>query len=159
MPYDTERRNTMEMKSDDQNLKLALWVGKTTLVCVLLIAVCFAVILGIMIKSYNGGVDISESIVGTWDCIQFYKNQQSFQIPDNQEINVTIDSDNVKIYGSSNASILRGDRAGTYSIEGGSILVIKMGEDTWSCPCVFTKDGLLRLTIPEMEVVMYLKKR
>lgn len=135
------------------------WTIKTTLVLVTLISVCFLVIMGIMVSSYNGGDDVSEEIIGTWECVQFYKNQKSFSVPDNQEIIVTIDGGNVKMHGSENASILRGDRSGTYTIEGGSVLLVKMGEDIWSCPCVFTQDGLLRLTISEMQMVLYLEKR
>lgn len=140
-------------------IKLIGWVIKTTLILVALIAICFSIILGIMITSYKGGVDVSKDIIGTWDCVQFYKNQKSFTVPDNQEITVTIDSGNVKMHGSDNASILRGDHSGTYTIEGGSVLIVKMGEDSWSCSCVFTQDGLLRLTISEMQVVLYLEKR
>ena len=140
-------------------IKLIGWVTKTTLILVALIAICFSIILGIMIASYKGGVDVSKDIIGTWDCVQFYKNQKSFTVPDNQEITVTIDSGNVKMHGSDNASILRGDHSGTYTIEGGSVLIVKMGEDSWSCSCVFTQDGLLRLTISEMQVVLYLEKR
>lgn len=140
-------------------IKLVGWITKTTLILVALIAVCFSIILGIMIKSYKGGVDVSEDIIGTWDCVQFYKNQKSFTVPDNQELIVTIDSGNVKMHGSENASILRGDHSGTYTIEGGSVMIIQMGEDSWSCSCVFTQDGLLRLTISEMQVVLYLEKR
>jgi len=140
-------------------IKLVGWITKTTLILVALIAVCFSIILGIMIKSYKGGVDVSNDIIGTWDCVQFYKNQKSFTVPDNQELIVTIDSGNVKMHGSDNASILRGDHSGTYTIEGGSVMIIQMGEDSWSCSCVFTQDGLLRLTISEMQVVLYLEKR
>lgn len=135
------------------------WVIKTTIVLVSLITVCFLVITGIMVSSYNGGIDVSEEIIGTWECVQFYKNQKSFSVPDNQEIIVTIDGGNVKMHGSENASILRGDRSGSYTIEGGSVLLVEMGKDTWSCPCVFTQDGLLRLTISEMQMVLYLEKR
>ena len=140
-------------------IKLVGWITKTTLILVALITVCFSLILGIMIKSYKGGVDVSEDIFGTWDCVQFYKNQKSFIVPDNQELIVTIDSGNVKMHGSENASILRGDHSGTYAIEGGSVMNVQMGEDSWSCSCVFTQDGLLRLTISEMQVVLYLEKR
>lgn len=147
------------IQTTNNNGKLIGWIAKTTIILVTLIAVCFSVILGIMIKSYESGVDVSKDIIGTWDCIQFYKNQKSFSVPDNQEITVTIDGSNVNMHGSENASILRGDRSGTYTIDGGSVLVVKMGEDSWSCPCVFTQDGLLRLTISEMQVVLYLEKR
>ena len=146
-------------KAISENGKIIGWIAKTTIILIALIAVCFSIILGIMVKSYEGGVDVSEDIIGTWSCIQFYKNQKSFSVPDNQEIAVTIDGSNVKMHGSENASILRGEHSGTYTLEGGSVLIIKMGEDTWSCPCVFTKDGLLRLTISEMQVVLYLEKR
>ena len=146
------------MKKEDKK-KILLWTFKTTLICVLLVSLCFAVILGIMFRSYDSSTNIDETIIGTWDCVQFYKNQKSFLVPENQEIVIFIESGSVKMYGSSNASILRGERGGTYSIEGGNIMVITMGEDVMSCPCVFTNDGLLRLTIPEMEVVLYLERR
>lgn len=139
--------------------KIIGMVIRTTAILVALIAVCFSIILGIMIKSYKGGVAVSEDIIGTWDCVQFYKNQKSFSVPDNQELIVTIDSGSVKMHGSDNASILRGEHSGTYTIEGGSVLLVQMGEDIWSCSCVFTQDGLLRLTISEMQVVLYLEKR
>lgn len=58
------------------------WVAKTTLVNVLLVAICFAGILSAMLLSYEGGEDVSNEIIGRWDCIQFYKNQKSFQVPD-----------------------------------------------------------------------------
>lgn len=149
----------VQMSKD--NIKLIRWIAKTTLITVLLITACFSVILGIMIKAYQGGTDISRDIIGSWECVQFYKNQKSFLVPDTQEIIATIDdSGGVKLQGSSNASIFRGDHTGTYTLEGGSVMLIDMGEDAqWSCPCVFTKDGLLRLTIPEMEVVLYLSKK
>lgn len=146
------------MNKEDKK-KILFWTCKTTLICVLLVSVCFAVILGIMFKSYDSSTNIEESINGTWKCVQFYKNQKSFLVPDNQEIVISIEGGSVKMYGSGNASILRGERGGTYTIEGGNIMVITMGEDTLSCPCVFTNDGLLRLTIPEMEVVLYLERR
>lgn len=146
-------------ETNNKRIKLIGWVAKTTLIIVALIAICFSLILGIMIKSYEGGVDVSKDIIGTWDCIQFYKNQKSFSVPDNQELIVTIDSGNVKMHGSDNASILRGEHSGTYTIEGGSVMIIQMGEESWSCSCVFTQDGLLRLTISEMQVVLYLEKR
>lgn len=146
-------------QAEKKKVKLIGWITKTTLILVALIAICFSIILGIMIKSYKGGVDVSNDIIGTWECVQFYKNQKSFTVPDNQELIVTIDSGNVKMHGSENASILRGDHSGTYTIEGGSVMIIQMGEDSWSCSCVFTQDGLLRLTISEMQVVLYLEKR
>ena len=147
------------MKSE--SVKLAKWITKTTLITVLLIAVCFFAILIIMIKSYEGGADISKDIIGDWNCVQFYKNQKSFLIPDNQEITVKIDESGIiKIQGSNNASIFRGERVGSYTIDGGSVLMLNMGEsENWACPCVFTKDGLLRLTVPEMEVVLYLQRK
>lgn len=139
--------------------KIIGWIIKTTMVLVALITVCFLVIMGIMVSSYNGGNDVSEEIIGTWECVQFYKNQKSFSVPDNQEIIVIIDGGNVTMHGSENASILRGERGGTYTIEGGSVLLVKMGDDVWSCQCMFTQDGLLRLTISEMQMVLYLEKR
>lgn len=147
------------MKSE--SVKLAKWITKTTLITVLLIAVCFSAILVIMIQSYGGGTDLSKDVIGDWNCVQFYKNQKSFLIPDNQEVTVKIDESGIiKIQGSNNASIFRGDRAGTYTIDGGNILMLNMGEsENWACPCVFTKDGLLRLTVPEMEVVLYLQRK
>ena len=147
------------MKSE--SVKLAKWITKTTLITVLLIAVCFSAILVIMIQSYEGGTDLSKDVIGDWNCVQFYKNQKSFLIPDNQEVTVKIDESGViKIQGSNNASIFRGERAGTYTIDGGNILTLNMGEsENWACPCVFTKDGLLRLTVPEMEVVLYLQRK
>ena len=147
------------MKSE--SVKLAKWITKTTLITVLLIAVCFSAILVIMIQSYEGGTDLSKDVIGDWNCVQFYKNQKSFLIPDNQEVTVKIDESGViKIQGSNNASIFRGERAGTYTIDGGNILTLNMGEsENWACPCAFTKDGLLRLTVPEMEVVLYLQRK
>lgn len=120
--------------------KILGWVTKTTMILVTLITVCFLVIMGIMVSSYNGGINVSEEIIGTWECVQFYKNQKSFSVPDNQEIIVIIDGGNVTMHGSEDASILRGERSGTYTIEGGSVLLVKMGDDVWSCPCVFTQD-------------------
>ena len=142
-----------------ESVRLIKWVVKTTCITVSLIVLCFSAILIIMIKSYGGKIDISENIIGNWNCIQFYKNQKSFLIPDNQKITVVIEKDgNIKTQGSSNASIFRGDRTGTYTMDG-NIITINMDEnESWSCPCVFTKDGLLRLTVPEMEVVLYLQK-
>lgn len=113
-----------------------------------------------MVSSYSGGTDISEEVLGIWDCVQFYKNQESFLVPDSQSIVVTIESGSVRLQGSKNASIFRGaDRTGTYSIEGGSTLLINMGDEIWTCSCEFTSDGLLRITISEAEVVLYLQKR
>lgn len=145
------------MKERSSKLK---WVVKTTLFTVAIITVCFGIILGIMVSSYSGGTDISEEVLGIWDCVQFYKNQESFLVPDSQSIVVTIESGSVRLQGSKNASIFRGaDRTGTYSIEGGSTLLINMGDEIWTCSCVFTSDGLLRITISEAEVVLYLQKR
>ena len=145
------------MKERNSKLK---WVVKTTLFTVAIITVCFGIILGIMVSSYSGGTDISEEVLGIWDCVQFYKNQESFLVPDSQSIVVTIESGSVRLQGSKNASIFRGaDRTGTYSIEGGSTLLINMGDEFWTCSCVFTSDGLLRITISEAEVVLYLQKR
>ena len=88
-------------------------------------------------------------------------HHDSILIPDSQEVTVIIDEvGTIKIQGSSNASIFRGERAGTYTIEGGNIMMLDMGEDEkWTCSYVFTKDGLLRLTVPEMEVVLYLQRK
>ena len=145
----------MENKRSD-----AKWVVKTTAFTVVLITVCFAIILGIMLSSYGGGTDISQDIIGTWDCIQFYKNQESFLVPESQSIVVKIDSGSINLQGSKNASIFRGaDRTGTYTVEGGSTLIVDMGGEMWTCSCVFTSDGLLRMTISEAEVVLYLQKR
>ncbi len=139
------------------NLK---WIVGTTLFTVAIVAACFFSILGIMIASYSGGTDISEDIIGTWDCVQFYKNQESFLVPDSQSIVVTIESGSVRLQGSKNASIFRGaDRTGLYSIEGSSTLLINMGSEQWTCSCVFTSDGLLKMTVSEAEVVLYLQKR
>ena len=114
------------MKERSSKLK---WVVKTTLFTVAIITVCFGIILGIMVSSYSGGTDISEEVLGIWDCVQFYKNQESFLVPDSQSIVVTIESGSVRLQGSKNASIFRGaDRTGTYSIEGGSTLLINMGD-------------------------------
>lgn len=136
------------------------WITKTTAFTVALISICFSLILGIMIASYSGGTDISQDIIGTWDCTQFYKNQESFLVPDSQSIVVTIESGTINLQGSKNANIFRGaDRNGTYTVEGGSTLIIDMGGETWTCACVFTSDGLLRMTVSEAEVVLYLKKR
>lgn len=136
------------------------WIVSTTLFTVVIIAICFCAILGIMIASYNGGSDVSEDIIGTWDCVQFYKNQESFLVPDSQSIVVTIESGSVRLQGSKNASIFRGaDRIGSYYIEGGSTLLVNMGNEQWTCSCVFSSDGLLRMTISEAEVVLYLQKR
>ena len=144
-----------------ESVKLARWITKTTLITVLLITICFSVVLVIMIQSYRGGADLSKDIIGVWACEQFYKNQKSFLIPDSQEVTVIIDEvGTIKIQGSSNASIFRGERAGTYTIEGGNIMMLDMGEnEKWTCSYVFTKDGLLRLTVPEMEVVLYLQRK
>jgi len=145
----------MERKPSD-----AKWIIKTTVFTVALISVCFVVILGIMLASYGGGTDISQDILGTWDCTQFYKNQESFLVPESQSIVVTIDSGTINLQGSKNASIFRGaNRNGTYTVEGGSTLIIDMGGEMWTCACVFTSDGLLRMTISEAEVVLYLEKR
>lgn len=138
----------------------AKWIVKTTIFTVALISICFVAILGIMLASYAGGTDISQDIIGTWDCTQFYKNQESFLVPESQSIVVTIGSGTINLQGSKNASIFRGaDRNGTYTVEGGSTLIIDMGGETWTCACVFTSDGLLRMTISEAEVVLYLEKR
>ena len=136
------------------------WIVKTTAFTVVVITVCFAVILGIMLSSYGGGTDISQDIIGTWDCIQFYKNQESFLVPESQSIVVKIDSGSINLQGSKNASVFRGaDRMGNYTVEGGSTLIVDMGGEMWTCACVFTTDGLLRMTISEAEVVLYLQKR
>ena len=135
----------------------AKWIIQTTAFTVILISACFIVILGIMLSSYGGGTDISQDILGTWDCTQFYKNQESFLVPESQSIVVTIDSGTINLQGSKNASIFRGaNRNGTYTVEGGSTLIIDMGGEMWTCACVFTSDGLLRMTISEAEVVLYL---
>lgn len=136
------------------------WVSKTTLINVLLVAICFAGILTVMIFSYEGGDDISDAVIGNWKCVQFYKNQKSFQVPETQNINVSItDEGKVTLVGSENASIFRGSsREGNYKIEGGSTLYIDMGNEVWTCACVFTQDRLLRMSISEAEMVLYLKK-
>ncbi|MBR4026586.1 MAG: hypothetical protein IKJ01_03370 [Lachnospiraceae bacterium] len=146
---------------DKDRIKLLKWVSKTTIINVLLMIVCFGGILSIMLHSYGGGTDISEDVIGEWDCIQFYKNQKSFQVPDSQEVIVAIESNGkITLTGSANASIFRGaTREGNYTIEGGSTLLVDMGDEMWTCSCVFTKDGLLRMTISEAEVVLYLKER
>ena len=138
----------------------AKWIIQTTAFTVILISVCFITILGIMLASYGGGTDISQDLLGTWKCTQFYKNQESFLVPESQSIVVTIDSGTINLQGSKNASIFRGaNRNGTYTVEGGSTLIIDMGGEMWTCACVFTSDGLLRMTISEAEVVLYLEKR
>ncbi len=142
------------------NNKMLKWVAKTTCINVLLVAVCFVSILAGMVVSYEGGEDISDAVIGNWKCVQFYKNQKSFQVPETQSINVSItDNGTVTLVGSKNASIFRGStREGNYTIEGGSTLYIDMGNEVWTCACVFTQDGLLRMTISEAEMVLYLKK-
>lgn len=146
---------------NEDRIKLLKWISKTTIISVLLMIICFGGILSIMVYSYGGGTDISEEVIGKWDCIQFYKNQKSFQVPDSQEIVVAIESSGkITLTGSENASIFRGaTREGNYTMEGGSTLLVDMGNERWTCSCVFTKDGLLRMTISEAEVVLYLKKR
>lgn len=136
------------------------WVAKTTVVNVLLVIVCFLIILVGMVLTYEGREDISQDVVGKWNCVQFYKNQKSFQVPDSQNISVTITSSGqVTLSGSDNASIFRGSmRQGTYTVDGGNTLLIDMGGEIWSCQCVFTSDGLLRMTISEVELVLYLEK-
>lgn len=37
-------------------------------------------------------------------------------------------------------------------------MLIDMGDELWTCACVFTSDGLLRITIPEVKTVLYLDK-
>ena len=140
--------------------KIFKWVGKTTIVNVLLVVLCFLIILSGMILTYEGGEDVSEAIIGEWNCVQFYKNQKSFQVPKSQNITVTITSSGqVTLVGSDNASVFRGStRQGTYTVEGGSTLLIDMGGETWTCQCVFTTDGLLRMTISEVEMILYLEK-
>lgn len=140
--------------------RILAWVSRTTLINVLLVAICFAGILTVMIFSYEGGEDLSEAVIGNWDCIQFYKNQKSFQVSETQSINIEIDDKgNIALTGSENASIFRGaSRKGTYKLEGGNTLYVDMGNETWTCTCVFTQDGLLRMTISEAEMVLYLKK-
>ena len=146
---------------NEDRIKLLKWVFKTTLISVFLMVICFGGILSIMMYSYDEGTDISEDVIGEWECIQFYKNQKSFQVPDSQEIVVTIESNGkITLMGSENASIFRGaTREGNYAMEGGSTLLVDMGNEMWMCSCVFTKDGLLRMTISEAEVILYLKKR
>lgn len=146
------------LKKDDN--RILKWVAKTTCINVLLVAVCFVSILAGMVVSYEDGEDISDAVVGNWKCVQFYKNQKSFQVPETQSINVSItDEGKVTLVGSENASIFRGSiREGNYTIEGGSTLYIDMGNEVWTCACVFTQDGLLRMTISEAEMVLYLKK-
>lgn len=146
---------------DKDRKKILKWVFKTTMVSVFLMIVCFGVILSIIIYFYEGGEDISEEIIGEWKCIQFYKNQKSFQVPDSQEIVVTIESNGkITLRGSANASIFRGAiREGNYTMENGNTMLVDMGKEIWTCTCLFTKDGLLRMTISEAEVILYLKKR
>ena len=144
------------MKNENSSIK---WILKTTFFTVIIITICFGFILWTMIASYRGGTDISKDIIGKWDCVQFYKNQESFLVPDSQSIVVNIDSGTVNLQGSKNANIFRGaNRTGCYTVEGGSTLLIDMGGELWTCSCVFTSDGLLRMTISEAEVVLYLKK-
>ena len=141
------------------NKQLAKWVLSTTCFTVAIITVCFVAILAMMIFAYNGREDISSEIVGSWKCVQFYRNQESFQVPDSQKITVIISDEEVLLQGSDNASIFRGaDRHGTYEIEGGSTLLIDMGNAIWTCNCVFTSDGLLRITISEEETILYLER-
>ena len=141
------------------NRQLAKWVLSTTCFTVAIITVCFVAILAMMIFAYNGREDISSEIVGSWKCVQFYRNQESFQVPDSQRITVTIGDKEILLQGSDNASIFRGaDRHGTYEIEGGSTLLIDMGNALWTCNCVFTSDGLLRITISEEETILYLER-
>ena len=136
------------------------WVIKTTVLTVMLITGCFLAILTVMVKYYQKGPDMLGDIIGRWECVQFYKNQKSFLIPKEQKIGIIIDGDGtIQIKGSDNASILRGNRSGDYTIENGNILKLNMNEDdVWECPCVFTNDGLLRMTVPELEVILYLRK-
>jgi len=150
----------MKTQKEERN-RLVKWITKTTLINVLLVAVCFFGIIAVMLGTYKGSTDLTKDIIGTWDCEQFYKNQESFQVPDSQEIVVTINENGeITLTGSANASIFRNAaRKGTYTIEGGSTMLIDMGEELWTCACVFTQDGLLRMTIPENKTVLYLKKR
>lgn len=145
----------------EERIGLLKWITKTTIINVLLVAVCFFGIVAVMIGTYKGSTDLTEDIIGVWDCDQFYKNQESFQVPNSQEIVITICEDGeITLTGSANASIFRNaSRKGTYTVEGGSTLLIDMGEELWTCACVFTQDGLLRMTIPENKTVLYLKKR
>ena len=140
--------------------RILAWISKTTLINVLLVAICFAGILTVMVFSYEGGDDLSEAVIGNWNCVQFYKNQKSFQVPETQKITVQIDNEgNITLAGSENASIFRGAlRKGTYKLEGGNTLYVDMGNENWTCVCVFTQDGLLRMTISEAEIVLYMKK-
>lgn len=140
--------------------ELVGWVTKTTLINVLLVAVCFIGILGVMLITYKSAPDLTKDIIGEWHCEQFYKNQESFQVPDSQQIVVTIrENGEITLTGSANASIFRNaSRKGTYIVEGGSTLRIDMGDELWTCACVFTSDRLLRITIPEVETVLYLDK-
>ena len=150
----------MKTQKEERN-RLVKWITKTTLINVLLVAVCFFGIIAVMLGTYKGSTDLTKDIIGTWDCEQFYKNQESFQVPDSQEIVITINENGeITLTGSANASIFRNaSRKGTYTIEGGSTMLIDMGEELWTCACVFTQDGLLRMTIPENKTVLYLKKR
>lgn len=149
----------MKKQSSDYK-KIYKWVRKTTIVNVLLVILCFSFILTSMVLTYESGDDISEAVIGEWNCVQFYKNQKSFQVPESQNITVTITSSGqVTLVGSDNASIFRSStRQGTYTVEGGSTLLIDMGGETWTCQCVFTTDGLLRMTISEVEMILYLEK-
>lgn len=141
------------------NRQLAKWIVATTCFTVTIITVCFAAILAMMIFTYGGREDISSDIMGFWRCVQFYRNQKSFQVSDSQRITVTIDDESILLQGSDNASIFRSaDRRGTYKIEGGNTLLIDMGNETWTCDCVFTSDGLLRITIAEEETILYLER-
>lgn len=141
------------------NRQLAKWVLSTTCFTAAIITVCFVATLAMMIFTYSGREDISSEILGFWKCVQFYKNQKSFQVPDSQRITVTIDDEEILLRGSDNASIFRSaDRHGTYEIEGGSTLLIDMGNTTWTCNCVFTSDGLLRIAILEEETILYLER-
>ena len=111
------------------------WVTKTTLINVLLVAVCFIGILGVMLITYKSAPDLTKDIIGEWHCEQFYKNQESFQVPDSQQIVVTIrENGEITLTGSANASIFRNaSRKGTYTVEGGSTLLIDMGDELlWS---------------------------
>ena len=115
--------------------RLIGWVTKTTLINVLLVAVCFIGILGVMLITYKSAPDLTKDIIGEWHCEQFYKNQESFQVPDSQQIVVTIrENGEITLTGSANASIFRNaSRKGTYTVEGGSTLLIDMGDELlWS---------------------------
>ena len=97
----------MKTQKEERN-RLVKWITKTTLINVLLVAVCFFGIIAVMLGTYKGSTDLTKDIIGTWDCEQFYKNQESFQVPDSQEIVITINENGeITLTGSANASIFR----------------------------------------------------